>query len=83
MNWSKIENVTKDYFNLHPSKKISINDILILSAAHSPEQIGKKISQISDIDKDYTNTISVGELITLKNTNLNMVLQLELERTPC
>jgi hypothetical protein len=70
LNWSKIENVTKDYFNLHPSKKISINDILILSAAHSPEQIGKKISQISDIDKDYTNTISVGELITLKNTNL-------------
>ena len=70
MNWGKIENVTEDFFNLHPSKKISINDILILSAAHSSEQIGKKISQISDIDKNYNNTISVGELITLRNTNL-------------
>ncbi len=70
LNWGKIENVTEDFFNLHPSKKISINDILILSAAHSSEQIGKKISQISDIDKNYNNTISVGELITLRNTNL-------------
>jgi len=70
LNWGKIENVTEDFFSLHPSKKISINDILILSAAHSSEQIGKKISQISEIDKSYNNTISVGELITLRNTNL-------------
>ena len=41
----------------------------MLCAAHSPEQIGKKISVIEQIENDKGNTITVGELITLRIEN--------------
>ncbi len=67
--WGKVENITEDYFNKKESSKIKQNDILVLCAAHSSEQIGKKISVIEQIENDKGNTITVGELITLRIEN--------------
>ena len=67
--WGKVENITENYFSKKEGNKIKQNDILVLCSAHSPEQIGKKISVINQIDNDKGNTITVGELITLRIEN--------------
>ncbi len=71
LNFIKKEPITKEFYKSNAIKVCNSFDILILSDAHSPEQIGKKINIIPENLLNLENVITSGELLTIRNNEIN------------
>ena len=74
LDWQKVAFTSKEFFEKAKKAHVKNKDLLILSASHQLDYIGRNFALVRDIPAKYTNQcMTVGELIIIR-TNHQLVL---------
>lgn len=74
INWDKVAFTSNEFFKKAKKAYIKDGDLLVLSASHQLDYIGRSFALVRDIPTDYVNQcMAVGELILIRS-NPQLVL---------
>lgn len=74
IDWQKVEFTSEDFFEKARKAHVKDGDLLLLSASHQLNYIGRSFALVRDIPTEYdSKCITVGELIIVR-TNQQLVL---------